>query len=442
MKRVLLISPHFPPVNAPDCQRIRMSLRFYRESGWDAVVLAVHPRHRADWHDESLKESLPTDVPVHYCEALPLQYTRLLGIQNLGLRCLLALHRKACALLREGHFDLVFFSTTQFMVMPLGLLWQRRFGVHYVIDLQDPWRSDYYERPGSPRPPGGWKYQFARLTAWMFEERTFRGAKGFISVSHYYFRNLGARYPWFGAKPTQVIPFGAPQADFDFLRRQPGRGQLAPAGKIHLVAAGALGPGFSHALRVLFSGLKRLRMQQPALADRLRLHFVGTSYAQPKMAVLSARPIAEAYGVDDLVEEMPYRIGYLDSLRLMQAADALLILGSDDLAYSPSKIYPCYLTQRPILGLAHHGSLLQYLLGQLHACQVVSLLSPGLETAPPHEVAWLLALAAEGRLPATAGQEAWFQSHLSARACTARQCTFFEYALSLPATPALGAPLP
>ena len=34
MRRVLLVSPHFPPTNAPDHQRVRMSLPFYREHGW------------------------------------------------------------------------------------------------------------------------------------------------------------------------------------------------------------------------------------------------------------------------------------------------------------------------------------------------------------------------------------------------------------------------
>ncbi len=34
MKRVLIISPHFPPINAPDCQRVRMSLPYYRRYGW------------------------------------------------------------------------------------------------------------------------------------------------------------------------------------------------------------------------------------------------------------------------------------------------------------------------------------------------------------------------------------------------------------------------
>ncbi|MDI1335061.1 MAG: hypothetical protein PSU94_02660 [Lacunisphaera sp.] len=433
MKRVLIISPHFPPVNAPDCHRVRMSLPYYRRFGWDPVVLAVHPRHRPDWRDESLSASLPDDVPVHYCEALPLGFTRWFGIHNLGLRCVPFISRTGVALLLREQFDLVFFSTTQYLVTPLGPVWLRDTGVPYVIDLQDPWRSDYYEQPGAPRPPGGWKYQFARLTAWLFEERAFRGAAGFISVSHHYFRELAQRYPWFAARPQAVIPFGGPQADFDHLRAHPAPSpvRLGPAGCQHWVAAGSLGPAFGHALRVLFAGLKRLRVQDPALAARLRLHFVGTSYAPPDQAPLAAKPIAEAYGVGDLVTESPPRIGYLDSLRLMQDADGLLLLGSDDLAYSPSKIYPNYMTGRPILALAHHGSLLADLLTRLNCAQLVTLLKPGEEMQPAHAVAKILGAAAQGH--AAAGQpardEPWFRQHLLAEAGARRQCEFFDQVL-------------
>jgi len=430
MKRVLIISPHFVPVNAPDCQRVRLSLPYYRQFGWEAEVLAVHHRHRADWLDNSLLASLPGDVPVHYCGAVPRGITQFIGIHNLGLRCLPYLNGAARRLLRLRHYDLVFFSTTQFMVTPLGALWRKKFGVPYVIDIQDPWRSDYYERPGAPTPPGGWKYQFARLTAWLFEERAYREASGLISVSHHYFRDLRQRYPtWFDRQVRQVIPFGGPKADFDYLAAHPAPpAYTLPAdGRRHWVAAGSLGAQFSHALRVLFAGLRRLREQNPAAAARLHFHFVGTSYAPAEEARPSAKPVAEAYGVGDLVTELPHRIGYLDSLRLMQAADGLVLLGTDDLAYSPSKIYPYYMTERPILALAHHESLLHDIIAQLKCACLVELLPPGREMEPPAKVAEFLALAGGDEPPPMPRRDPiWFNRNLTAEAGAQRQCALFD----------------
>ncbi|HVU17595.1 MAG TPA: hypothetical protein VHD32_11755 [Candidatus Didemnitutus sp.] len=432
MKRVLIISPHFPPVNAPDGQRARMSLPYYRRFGWEPEVLAVGPEHQPEWRDDSMLASLPPDVPIHTCGALPLRLTRLVGVQNLGLRSAPFINRAALHLLLTRSFDLIFFTTTQYMVTPLSLLWRRRGRVPYVIDLQDPWRSDYYRRPGAPPPPGGWKYQFARFTAWLFEERTFRAAAGFVSVSPRYFQELAARYAWFRDRPQVVIPFGGPSADFAHLRTQPPCSPPWPDdGRKNWVAPGSLSPSFSHALRVLFSGLRRLRDSDPVAAARLRFHFVGTSYATGSRARETARPIAAAYGVADLVEEQCRRIGYLDSLRLMEQADGLLLLGSDDPGYSPSKLHPYIMARRPVLTLAHHGSVLADLVTRLDMAPVIRLLVPGRLAAPPREVADFLSRAAgPDGIPSGSRDDATFDREFTAEAGARRQCAFFDSLLT------------
>ena len=43
VKKVLIVSPHFPPINAPDMQRVRLALPYLRELGWEPTVIAVGP---------------------------------------------------------------------------------------------------------------------------------------------------------------------------------------------------------------------------------------------------------------------------------------------------------------------------------------------------------------------------------------------------------------
>ncbi|EFA71936.1 hypothetical protein CRD_02454 [Raphidiopsis brookii D9] len=38
--------------------------------------------------------------------------------------------------------------------MALGRIWHDKFNIPYVLDFQDPWLSDYYEKSGVT-PPGG-----------------------------------------------------------------------------------------------------------------------------------------------------------------------------------------------------------------------------------------------------------------------------------------------
>jgi len=69
MKRVLIISPHFPPVNAPDHQRVRMALPHLEKSGWKAEVLAIAPSTISAPQDLSLLELLPAGFSPHLTDA-------------------------------------------------------------------------------------------------------------------------------------------------------------------------------------------------------------------------------------------------------------------------------------------------------------------------------------------------------------------------------------
>jgi len=430
MRRVLIVSPHFPPTNAPDHQRVRMSLPFFRENGWDPVVLAVNADSVESPQDPLLAEALPPDVSVHRVRALPASCTRLVGLGNLAYRAWFQLKAGGDRLLRNGQFDLVYFSTTQFVATSLGRRWQRRFGVPFVVDLQDPWRTDYYERPGAPPPPGGWKYRFARWQAARLEEPAWHGAAGFVSVSEDYLAQLRARYAWFGAKPASVIPFGAAVADFDLTRAHR---DLPPAfarepGMIHVVSVGVVGPIMRTALELLFAGLRNLRATEPASAAYLRFHFIGTSYASAARAEPSVLPIAQACGVGDLVREEMGRVGYFTAIQTMLAADALIVPGSDDPAYTPSKIATCFLAEKPTLALTPAGSALDRMVGELGFATVARWPAPEGVAAVTEFLRRLL-------VPATAASsatrnQALFEATHTARTRTRQQCELFDRALA------------
>ena len=433
MKRVLIVSPHFPPINAPDMQRVRMSLPFYRENGWDPTVLAVGEPWQDGVREPELLSTLPADVRVIYVRALPQRLSRLFGIGNLGLRSWIFLLWYGTQLLRREKFDLVFFSTTQFVTLSLGCLWRWWFKVPYAIDVQDPWRTDYYERPGSRKPPGGWKYQFARLQALLLEGRTFRGASAIMSVSASYLDDLKERYRQVADTPMAVIRFGASRGDIPHALAIPEAPFTYPRGEgqVHFLYTGASGPVMPHALTVLFTALRLYQERNPAAARRLRFHFIGTSYVAPGRGKLSVMPVAALCDVAANVDEIPHRIGHLESLRLQLDADVLLLPGSSDLAYSPSKIYPYYLTGRPMLGLVFRDSVMEQLLDELSCAYMVRFRQAEAKDeayARLHEY-FELALAGfpAGSLPVR--RDAYFRENYLADELTRQQCVLFDRAL-------------
>ena len=357
MKKVLIISPHFPPINAPDHQRVRMSLPYFREFGWDPIILAVRPEFVEGVCDALLEKTVPVDVPVIRVRAFSAKLTRVFGLGSLAMRALPFLWRAGNKLLVREKFDLMFFSTTMFPVMILGPIWRRRFGVPYIVDLQDPWRGDHYERTKTTPPGGRLKYAFSKVIARIFEPRVMRQVSALVVVSRNYAEQLLRRYSFLHREQFTTLPFGAPEHDFEILDQL----QVSPAlgqdlGIRNIVYVGAAGPYMDKALRLLFSAIRDGRKQEPARWENVRVQFIGTSYAPPGSAQKRIEPIASECGVADLVAEQTDRVPYFQTLATLRSSPGLLILGSDSPAYTPSKIYPYILARRPTLAILHEQS--------------------------------------------------------------------------------------
>jgi hypothetical protein len=85
-------------------------------------------------------------------------------------------------------------------------------------------------------------------------------------------------------------------------------------------------------------------------------HFFGTSYAPAGRIRPATLALALQYGVQDCVHEQPARLRYFDALQVTLEADANLLFGSTDLAFTPSKILAVLAAGRPVLALAPAGS--------------------------------------------------------------------------------------
>lgn len=420
-KRLLIVSPHFPPANTPDLQRVRVSLPYFVAAGWEVTVLTVaDPTPTAPLEPE-LATTIPAAVRVERAFCLSRRWTGLFGVNNVALRSLPFLFLTGCRLLTSRRYDVVYFSTTMFSVLPLGRLWKMLAGTPYVIDLQDPWITDYYDRPGAPPPPGGWKFRVTQAVGRALEGWTMRGVSELIVVSAAYVAPLRARYPWLQAVPATELPFGSPDPDLAHLRATLGtRPRLLPAGGIRLAFAGALGPGMLSSVEVLFAALARARRTGLAVSA----HFFGTSYAPAGEARSATLALAAQYGLQDCVHEQPARLRYFDALQLTLEADANLLFGSTDLGFTPSKILAVLAAGRPVLACAPAGSaMIGRLAGLGQAC--VEFPASGPDAASIQAVTdYLQALAAHRAPVPEAGR---LETH-SARAASLKQLEIFAQA--------------
>lgn len=329
-------------------QRVRMSMPYFADFGWQAEVVMVDEQYSDMIKDELLTKSLPADLKIHKVKALSKSLTSKFGLGGLALRSIWFYKQKVDQLLKKEKFDLVYFSTTQFPVCILGAHWKKKFGVPYVIDMQDPWHSEYYQgKPKNEQPP---KYWFSYRLNKYLEPIAMRRVGGLVSVSESYINDLKTRYPTIASIPSSVITFGYFEPDMDIaLKNRDKFSSLLSAGYKNLVYVGRGGIDMQKAVKPVFHALKQFITSYPEA--RLKLYFIGTSYAPAGAGIATILPLAKQMGVEDSVIEITDRITYYHALVTLQQADALFIPGSDDPNYTASKIYPYLLAKKPLLAI-------------------------------------------------------------------------------------------
>jgi hypothetical protein len=332
-----------------------MSLPYFREFGWDAEVVTVDPLYADMPRDELLLKSIPADIKIHLVKAFSKKWTSKFGLGSIALRSLLFYKRKVSRLFLERKFDLIYFSTTQFPVCILGTYWKKHFNVPYVIDMQDPWHSDYYlNKPKHEQPS---KYWFSYRLNKYLEPIAMNNVDGLISVSDSYVNDLRARYPQIKSIPGTTIPFGAFAPDLKIATDNKSVFEpILDTNAINVVYVGRGGADMKNSVSVLFKAFVTGLKNEPVLFEKIKFHFIGTSYAPVGEGKASLLPIAAKFGIDDHVIEITDRISFYHTLVTLQTADALFIPGSDDPKYSASKIHPYLLTKKPLLAIFNSKS--------------------------------------------------------------------------------------
>lgn len=369
MKRVLFISPHFPPVNAADMHRLRQILPYIRDHGWTPVVFQVKPDSCETSQDPLLLRTVPDDLEIHQTGAFNARMTRKVGLGNLGFRSWFQIRSAVSAYLKNHPVDLIFFTTTVFTSIAHGPFWKRRFGVPFVVDLQDPWRNDYYL--SLPRQQRHGKFWFDYWQKSKLEAATMPDAAGMVAVSESYIDTMRDRYPMLCDRPALTLPFGILPVDVEIAHQLPEVIPRHPE-RTTIRYVGRGGPDMVFALTLLFRAVRSGLNSQPELFSRLAFEFIGTSYAATGKGQLSVMPVAIAEGVAHLVTEVPDRLPYFSALRHLLDADGLVVVGSDDARYTASKVYPYVLVNRPLLALFHKASSAATFLKNTNAGSVVT----------------------------------------------------------------------
>jgi hypothetical protein len=359
MRRVLMVSPHFPPDSSAGTHRVRLLAAHLPEHGWSPTVVTVDPRDYETRLDAGLAALVPASLDVVRCRAMAPRWTRRVGFGDLGLRALPGLLHACRRQLRSGRFAALFITVYPTYPALLGPLLKRRFGVRFVLDYQDPWVGSWGASVGGGA--GGRPDRRSRLTralAARLEPVVVRAADAITAVSEGTYEEVLERHPFLRDTPCEAFPVGGEPQDFADLAARPRANPFFDPGDgdFHLCYVGTLLPLGFETLAALLAAAALVRERRPDLYRRLRLRFFGTSNQTATGVAARVLPEARRLGVQDRVAEVPARIDYLDALNVLTQSSAILMLGSSESHYTASKLYPALLARRPLLAAYHSAS--------------------------------------------------------------------------------------
>ena len=349
MRKILIITPHFPPSNLAGVHRSRLFAQHLPAFGWEPIVLTVHERFYEEKPDHNLEKLLSPELRIEKVNAFSLTKGRLVG--DLGLRAFFQLYKKAKDLITKEKIDFLYITIPSFYCALLGRWLHASTGIKYGIDYIDPW-VHYF--PGSDKVFSR-HWLSTKLARWL-EPVAVKNASLITGVAEGYYRDVLVRNPHLQDKVISgAMPYGGEISDHEKVKTL----DIEPyvfkknTQKIQLIYAGAMLPKAYGPLEKIFESM----VANPAIFSETEFHFIGTGKTPDDDNGFNIKPLAEKFGLwQKIVFEYPQRIPYLDVLVHLNIADGVFILGSSEPHYTPSKVYQAVLSGKPIFAVLHKES--------------------------------------------------------------------------------------
>lgn len=362
MRKVLLITPHYPPSNLASVHRSRLFAQHLPSFGWEPIILCVDEKYYEEDLDSNLVNLIPKNQQIERVPAFPITKPRVVG--DIGLRAFFQLRKKALKIVIENHIDFVLIPIPSFYVSLIGPYLNRKTGVPFGIDYIDPWVHQFpgFEKTFSRH------WISTRLAKWL-EPKALKNVSLITGVSESYYKGVLERNPilletcMFGA-----MPYGGEKQDHDSISQMGLKPYLFKENnKIQFIYAGAMLPKAFEPLEILF----RTIADSPEIFKDIEFHFIGTGKTPSDPEGFNIKIYAEKHGLwQKQVFEYPKRIPYLDVLIHLENADAVFILGSTEPHYTPSKTYQSVLSGKPIFAMLHFESTAARILEETNAGMV------------------------------------------------------------------------
>ncbi len=380
VKRLLLISSHFPPDGAAGTHRVMRFTTHLYASGWDVSVLTMDPAYylSGTQTDERLLAAIPGDIHIYRTKALrgvtalirlrnrlsrarrasqpppatldtggarhasPSRrlkdaFTDLCAVPDRDVGWLWYAVRRGAQIIRRNGIDVILSSAPPFTCHVVADVLRGMYGRKWVADFRDPWSRSPW---ATPERAAGWRGAVHR---WL-ERRTVEHADAVILNT----KRMHAEFTTYYG-PSNARKFHTVTNGYDLELLQPYINTPKDhAGPLTLTHAGSFYRDRQPA--ALLTALASVIRQGRIPTDGILLHFVGAIAPRFEVPALISQLRLES--VVRLTPPVPHH----ESLRSLSQSDVLLVVQPGTSLQVPVKLYEYMAFGKPILALADRGA--------------------------------------------------------------------------------------
>ena len=208
MKKVMIITSHYPPSNLAAVHRSRLFAQHLPSFGWEPIILTIHEKFYEEKLDWNLFNLIPNYQRIVKASAFKITNPRLIG--DIGLRGFFQLRRRALVLIKKEKIDFVYIPIPSFYMALIGPYLFKKTGVKYGIDYIDPWVHNF---PGSDKIFS--RHWFSTQFAKLLEPIAVKYASLITGVSEGYYKPVLIRNPHLKKQAiTAAMPYGGEERDY------------------------------------------------------------------------------------------------------------------------------------------------------------------------------------------------------------------------------------
>ncbi len=341
MKKILMISYLFPPLNCGVCRQSKIA-KYLLQHGWNPIILSVKKSRLRPIYDEHLLDDIPSTIKIHrtstFESRIVMRYIpKYIGINDKYINIpdpfigwLPYAVIRGLYLIKKENIDVIFSTSLPNTCHLVALILKKIYKVPWVADFREAWtQNPFINYPNT----------ILKIENKM-ETSVIQNADKITIINENIQNDLIIKYPEQAHEKFYTISHGFDPEDFQNIKKESSNGFI-------ITYTGSFYGRRSS--KIFLEVIKEIIDNDSNIRNDLRIQFVGN--------VSESKKIIDRLGLNDLVTTSGF-VSHKQVFSYLINSDVLLLIigqGKNDNTISTGKIYEYMGSRTPILAIVPEG---------------------------------------------------------------------------------------